>query len=92
MNYDSMWDCVMALDFAEQNGDRPYDAIYNRNRKVEEKLGFKMNEVNQNYIGWFEAGNSTECISPGTDVISGRHADDKRPALCRHESASSDVA
>lgn len=62
MNYDSMWDCVMALDFAEQNSDRLDDAIYNRNRKVEEKLGFKMNEVTQHYIGWFEAGNSTDLL------------------------------
>ena len=52
MNYSNMWECVMALDFAEQTGDRLDDAIYNRNRKVEEKLGFRMNEVATEYPGW----------------------------------------
>ena len=52
MNYSNMWNCVTALDFSEQNGDRLDDAIYNRNRRVEDKLGFKMNEVATDYPGW----------------------------------------
>ena len=65
MNYSNMWNCVTALDFSEQTGERLDDAIYNRNRKVEDKLGFKMKEVATDYPGWSAMTTTIDALMNG---------------------------
>lgn len=62
LNYSDMWECTMALDFAEQTAERLDDAIYSRNRKVEDKLGFKLVETAMQYPGWSNRTDSIDII------------------------------
>ena len=52
LNFDDHHGSYMNLDFAEATGETLDDAVYARNRKVEEKLNFKFKEVEQHYATW----------------------------------------
>ncbi len=52
LNFESIWNCVVQLDFAEQTGETLNDAIYNRNRLIEEKLNFKLKEDKVPYASY----------------------------------------
>lgn len=45
LNLDEQYGCYIRLDFDEQTGEMLDDAIYNRNRRLEDKLNFRMKEV-----------------------------------------------
>jgi len=49
LNYESIWNCYVHLDFEEQTGEQLDDAVYNRNRYVEEMLNFDLNVIRQTY-------------------------------------------
>ena len=44
LNFDQLWDMYIHMDVAEQTGEVLNDAVYNRNRKVEEELNCKIVE------------------------------------------------
>ncbi|MBQ8508702.1 MAG: hypothetical protein IJ493_02230 [Clostridia bacterium] len=52
LNFDKCWNTYLYLDFTEQTGERLDDAVYNRNRKVEDELNFKFVEEKIAYTGW----------------------------------------
>ncbi|MBQ8508914.1 MAG: extracellular solute-binding protein [Clostridia bacterium] len=52
LNFESIWSTYIHLDFAEQSGERLDDAVYDRNRKVEDALNFKFVEEEVVYAGW----------------------------------------
>ena len=45
LNFDEYCNTNLRVDVEEQTGEKLDDAIYLRNRKVEDKLGFKMKEI-----------------------------------------------
>lgn len=47
LNAENIWDFIMVIDFEEMTGESLEDAIYTRNRSVEEKLNFKLVEMNR---------------------------------------------
>lgn len=51
-NVDNYHNCNVHIDFSEQTAEKLDDAIYNRNRRVEEKLGFTLKEVQFPYTTW----------------------------------------
>lgn len=51
-NIHKMWDCYMNLDHESLTGDVVDDAVYNRNRLVEQKLDIKFNEIAVEYPGF----------------------------------------
>ncbi len=44
MNFDQLWNMYIHVDAAELNAEVLNDAVFNRNRKVEQKLGCKIVE------------------------------------------------
>ena len=52
LNFDKYVNCTIRVDETEQTGEKLSDAIYNRNRKVEEKLGFRMKEIQHTFTSW----------------------------------------
>ncbi len=52
LNYDDFFGCKITLDFESATGEVLDDAIYNRNRQVEEKLGITFEEIQMTYPGW----------------------------------------
>ena len=47
LNAENIWDFIMVIDFEEMSGDSLEDAIYTRNRSVEERYNFNMAEMNR---------------------------------------------
>ena len=47
LNAENIWDFIMVIDFEEMSGDSLEDAIYTRNRSVEERYNFNMVELNK---------------------------------------------
>jgi hypothetical protein len=47
LNAENIWDFIMVIDFEEMSGDSLEDAIYTRNRSVEERYNFNMVEMNR---------------------------------------------
>lgn len=47
LNAENVWDFIMVIDFEEMSGDSLEDAIYTRNRNIEERYNFKLVEVNR---------------------------------------------
>ena len=45
LNLDEQYGCYIRLDFDEQTGEKLDDAVYNRNRRVEDRLNFRLEEV-----------------------------------------------
>ncbi len=45
LNLDYQWGSYINLDFAEQTGEQLDDSVYDRNRYIEEQLGFNFNEI-----------------------------------------------
>ena len=45
LNLDTQFGCYIRLDFAEQTGEALDDAVYLRNRRVEEALNFNLKEI-----------------------------------------------
>ena len=45
LNFDQYVNCNIRVDVEEQTGEKLDDAIWARNRKVEDKLGFRMKEI-----------------------------------------------
>ncbi len=74
MNYATMWECNMAIDCTEQSGDRLENVIYNRNRKVEEKLGITIVEHAIEYPGWSGITESIDSLMQS--IASGDHTYD----------------
>ena len=52
LNFDSFYNAYVYLDFEGTSGEMLDDAVYNRNRRVEEALNFKLSEVKYQYNGW----------------------------------------
>lgn len=51
-NIHNMWECYMNLDLDTITGDVVDDAVYNRNRLVEQKLDIKIKEMAVEYPGY----------------------------------------
>jgi hypothetical protein len=45
INQESMWWAIVDVDYAEQNGDVVNDAVYMRNRNIEDKYNFLVKEI-----------------------------------------------
>ncbi len=52
LNFESLWNMSIHLDHAEQTGDLLNDAVYSRNRKMEELFNFTFEETEAAYTGW----------------------------------------
>lgn len=52
LNIDKFVNCYLRVDITEQTGETVDDAVYLRNRKVEEKLGIKIVEQAETYVSW----------------------------------------
>ncbi len=52
LNFESLWNMAIHLDHAEQTGDLLNDAVYDRNRKMEEDFNFTFEEAETAYTGW----------------------------------------
>ncbi|MBO5220396.1 MAG: hypothetical protein J6C52_13275 [Clostridia bacterium] len=52
LNFDEHHGSYMNLDFSEATGEKLDDAVYERNRRVEEKLNFKLVEIEEHYATW----------------------------------------
>ena len=52
LNVDSFYNCYVKLDVEEQTGELVDDAVYNRNRMVEDKLGIKITEQAETFTGF----------------------------------------
>ncbi|MBQ8510367.1 MAG: hypothetical protein IJ493_10730 [Clostridia bacterium] len=52
LNFSDFWDCYMRIDLDEQTGEMVDDAVFNRNRLVEDKLNFQLVEIVEPYPGW----------------------------------------
>ena len=69
LNYDERWNCNMSLDFESQTGETLNDAIYERNRYVEEMLNFKLVEVFPSGTGdGVICDDLTTAVAAGDDV------------------------
>ena len=51
INFSDYYNCYVRLDLDEMTGETVDDAVFNRNRRVEEKLNFKMNEIIEEFGG-----------------------------------------
>ena len=60
LNIDNFYNCYVKTDVAEQTGETVDDAVYLRNRKVEDKLGIKISEIAETFTSWNDAA------KPGT--------------------------
>ncbi len=47
LNLEALWDMFIHIDRAEINGEVLNDAVYNRNRKLEQQMNFVINEITQ---------------------------------------------
>ncbi len=52
LNFESLWNMAIHLDHAEQTGDLLNDAVYDRNRRMEEQFNFVFEEAEGTYTGW----------------------------------------
>lgn len=75
INFESIWNSYVYLDFAEQTGETLDDAVFHRNRRVEEALNFSINEVKFPYTGW-ETGQIAMIDTVTQSVMAGDYAYD----------------
>lgn len=71
LNYDQLWDMYIQIDVDEMTGDALDDAVYERNRAIEEKLNFKLRElplVNTNNDTAVVTNEAQKVISAGDDA------------------------
>ena len=47
LNLEALWDMFIHIDRPEINGETLNDAVYNRNRKLEQQMNFVINEITQ---------------------------------------------
>lgn len=52
LNFESYFSQYVKIDLAEQSGDMLDDAVYNRNRKIEQALNFTLEQVLMPYAQW----------------------------------------
>ncbi len=52
LNVDSFYNCLVKTDVEEQTGELVDDAIYKRNRGIEEKLGIVISEQAESFVSW----------------------------------------
>lgn len=69
LNVDSFYNCYVKLDVEEQTGELVDDAVYNRNRMVEDKLGIKITEQAETFTGWNDRNKPATIIQQ--DVTAG---------------------
>lgn len=69
---DKQFNCYIRVDFEEQSGEKLDDAVYTRNRKVEEKLGVKIREYQSpnGSAGW-ATGQAAMCTEITQMVMAG---------------------
>jgi len=75
LNFEDLWKCYLHLDFESQTGEILDDAVYNRNRRVEEALNFKLNEVKWTDNTW-ETGQRAMIDAVIQSVMAGDNAYD----------------
>ena len=51
LNFTDYYNCYVNLDLDEMTGETVDDAVFNRNRRLEERFNFKMVEVKQEFAG-----------------------------------------
>ena len=51
-NADQQFNCYVRLDFEEQTGEALDDAVYNRNRRIEDRFNCKISEHQADATGW----------------------------------------
>ena len=76
MNLDKQYGCHIRLDFDEQTGEALDDAIYNRNRRVEEQLNFVLEEVIIPGGATWGTGQTGACDTLVSSVMAGDNAYD----------------
>ncbi len=67
LNFDEHHGSYMNLDFEQATGEKLDDAVYDRNRKVEEKLNFELVEIEEHYANW--AADQTALIEKLTNSV-----------------------
>lgn len=70
LNIDGFYNCYVKTDVSEQTGETVDDAVYRRNRKVEEKLGIKISEIAETFTSWDDR------MKPGTRLQQAVMSDD----------------
>lgn len=62
LNYETFVDCYMHVEMEEMTGEAVDDAVWTRNRKVEEKLNFVIDEIAMAYPGWGSLNQTIEMV------------------------------
>ncbi len=70
LNLDEQFGCYIRLDFDEQTGEKLDDAVYDRNRKIEEKLNFQFKEIVLPGGAVWQTGQVAVCDALIQDVMS----------------------
>lgn len=52
LNLDEFYQCYMRVDLEAQTGEAVDDAVYARNRRIEDRYNVTIREVNENFTGW----------------------------------------
>lgn len=52
LNFESYFSSYVKVDVSEQSGEMLDDAVYTRNRKIEQALNFQLEEVTMPYANW----------------------------------------
>ena len=69
LNMDSYYNSYVNVDIAEQTGETVDDAVWSRNRKVEDTLGIKITERAEHFGDWSELGKTGKLLMQ--DVMAG---------------------
>ena len=56
LNFNEFWSCYVRVDIQEQTGEVVDDAVWKRNRGIEDRFGIKISEITEEFNG---GGNST---------------------------------
>ncbi len=70
LNLDEFYSCYTKVDVQEQTGETVDDAVYNRNRRIEERFNIKIKEINEHFGAWAEG------VKPSDSLIKSVLADD----------------
>ncbi|MBQ2708595.1 MAG: extracellular solute-binding protein [Clostridia bacterium] len=62
LNYETFVDCYMHIAMEDMTGEAVDDAVWARNRKVEDKLNFTIEEIAMPYPGWGSLNQTIEMV------------------------------
>lgn len=75
LNTSDIWDMIVNIDCESESGELVQDAIYRRNRKVEENLNIRLKEVRIDFLSL--AGTAQKTVQAGEDAYDIMYLSDK---------------